>query len=116
MSDEFDQFRSLICQKDSTSKFVALFLLLRIVDRDREAAATCWQYIEPGFLDGLLSAGKSVSEEEAKDLRALGCSILYAFASIDSIISTRSFLRRSEALMKLYVSRCETFGVRMIAF
>lgn len=102
---DLQKFKTLICQKDSTSKFVAFFLLLQILNNDREAAAQCWQYIEPSFLDKLiLAGGKNVSTREAQDLQALGSSILHAYATFEQIASSHTYIKRSEALMKLYIS------------
>lgn len=53
-TDLVHRFKLIIKQKDGTSKFVALFLLLQILSERPDAAPECWNCLDPGFLDKLM--------------------------------------------------------------
>lgn len=97
------KFKTLICQKDSTTRFVALFLLLQILKNDEGSATECWKHIEPAFLDRLILAGRGMTSEEAQDLQGLGVAVIHAYAFFPNIARSSSYIGRSEPLLEMYV-------------
>ena len=61
---DVEKFKSLMHQSDGTAKFVALFLLLKILDEDETVANQCWGHIDPKFIDKLLFCGNSMTAKD----------------------------------------------------
>ena len=104
MSADVAKFKALMGDEDPTSKFVGLFLLLRLLNEAPQYAVELWDTIDPAFLDRLILAKKtkSASAEEANDLSSTGCAILHAFARFPQVVATSKYLKRADVLMKLY--------------
>lgn len=102
---DVDKFKAMMAQTDNTSKFVGFFLLLQILSDSPSAALECWTCIDQEFLDKLVLSKrtKSTTQEEATDLKTMGCSVLRAFSGFEQVASTSKFIKRSDALMKLYL-------------
>lgn len=53
----------------------------------------------------VVGENKATSVGEAQDLRAMGCAILHAYASMPEVNLLSSFSKRSNVLMKVYIRR-----------